>query len=137
MNEELRAKLAEVLALAERDVRGRDIADKLRPLLKEHELSEPSAVSRYASVLSDLRELVAEVDRPPGGMHAEWFHDLSSAKQLPSVVRWARWHLKQAEEVVSPWWPQYIVDGAASVGETPEAMWSAFQEWLREKETKK
>jgi len=41
-------------------------------------------------VMLDLRDLVAEADRPRGGMGPQWQHELAGAARMPSVVRWAR-----------------------------------------------
>ena len=52
------------------------------------------AFPAQSAIVDDLRALVAEADRPRGGMQAPWFHELANALQLPSVVRWARRHVK-------------------------------------------
>lgn len=54
-------------------------------------------LGRLRPIADDLRDLVREVDRPKGGMGVTWMHDLASAARLPSVVRWARWHLRQID----------------------------------------
>jgi hypothetical protein len=41
-------------------------------------------------VATDLSRLVAQADRPSGGMQVPDHHELASAARLPSVVTWAR-----------------------------------------------
>lgn len=52
-------------------------------------------VARLRPIADDLRDLVREADRPKGGMQVTWFHELAGAVRMPSVVRWARWHLRR------------------------------------------
>jgi hypothetical protein len=54
--------------------------------------------ARVESMIGELRAFLAEVDRPPGGMRAPWHNPLASAKQLPGVVEWVRWHLRWIDD---------------------------------------
>lgn len=55
-------------------------------------------VAARQEIVDDLRALVAEADREPGGMRVPWLHDLAGAVRMPSVVRWARGVLRRCEE---------------------------------------
>jgi hypothetical protein len=68
-------------AKAMREKRERDAAEL-------HALREVAERARY--LIEDIEAVVAEADRPKGGMQAPFLHDLSAQTRQPSFVSWAR-----------------------------------------------
>lgn len=60
------------------------------PRIADLVIAQAEEIERLRPIVDDLRALVREVDRPPGGMRVPWFHDLAGAARVPSVVSWAR-----------------------------------------------
>lgn len=70
--------------------------DGMLQVLDEVERLRAEVAARQ-EIVDDLRDLVDEADREPGGMRVPWCHALSGAVRVPSVVRWARGALRRCE----------------------------------------